>query len=108
MNKKILAVLVLAVVAAVAYGAWLFFDQSESDTYTMSEVAEHDTAEDCWLVIDGTVYDATDYLDEHPPGSDSIERSCGLDVTAGFEAVRAHSAEAEALLSGYRIGELAE
>jgi cytochrome b involved in lipid metabolism len=35
------------------------------------EVAKHNAAEDLWLVVDGTVYDMTDFAPEHPGGIDS-------------------------------------
>lgn len=35
---------------------------------TPEELAVHCTRDDCWLAIDGTVYDATDFVDLHPGG----------------------------------------
>ena len=37
----------------------------------------HSKEEDCWLVIDGNVYDVTPFLDEHPGGFDIILASTG-------------------------------
>ena len=33
------------------------------------EVAKHNTRESCWVVVNGKVYDVTEYLDEHPGGA---------------------------------------
>ena len=36
--------------------------------FTLAEVAKHNTDADCWLVIEGVVYDVTEFLSEHPGG----------------------------------------
>ena len=35
------------------------------------QISEHNTPEDCWIVVDNQVWDVTDFLDEHPGGSTS-------------------------------------
>jgi cytochrome b involved in lipid metabolism len=37
-------------------------------TITLAECQEHMSDKDCWLVIEGKVYDVTPFLDEHPGG----------------------------------------
>jgi hypothetical protein len=71
--------------------------------YTMAEVSIHNSASDCWMAIDGKVYDATEYVETHPDGN-SILDGCGQDATAYFSAV--HSQRAWGILSNYYIGEL--
>ena len=34
--------------------------------YTKEDVAKHNTATDLWTVIDGDVYDLTEFADMHP------------------------------------------
>ncbi|XP_052881648.1 cytochrome b5-like isoform X2 [Gossypium arboreum] len=36
--------------------------------YTMEEASQHNTKDDCWVVIDGKVYDVIPYLDEQRQG----------------------------------------
>lgn len=40
--------------------------------FTREEIEKHNTQDDCWLVVDGKVYDATSVLDWHPGGIASI------------------------------------
>eukprot|EP00177_Eucheuma_denticulatum_P008193 GFKZ01014914.1.p1 GENE.GFKZ01014914.1~~GFKZ01014914.1.p1 ORF type:complete len:918 (+),score=135.57 GFKZ01014914.1:154-2907(+) len=75
-------------------------------SYTMSEVAKHNSEESAWIVVDGKVYDATPYLDDHPGGAASIVMNAGTDATEDFMAI--HSTSAKKMLEDYYIGELDE
>ena len=44
---------------------------------TVRELAGHNSAEDCWLLYKGQVYDMTAWLPNHPPGADKITPHCG-------------------------------
>mmetsp|Transcript_31111 Transcript_31111/g.69120 ORF Transcript_31111/g.69120 Transcript_31111/m.69120 type:complete len:849 (+) Transcript_31111:85-2631(+) len=79
---------------------------SGSRTFTMAEVAEHNTEESCWFVHEGKVYDATPFLEEHPGGAESILIVGGMDATEDFNAI--HSSKAKAMLKDYYLGELVE
>lgn len=76
---------------------------------TMAEVARHDQPSDCWLVLDGTVYDVTGFVAAHP-GSDAIVRGCGKDATWFFThrdgEAGDHSASARAMLDAFALGPL--
>jgi len=75
------------------------------NTYTMEEVAKHNTKRDCWIVIRGMVYDVTDFLKIHPGGSNIIISVSGEDATEYFEEL--HREEVlEELGKQYIIGEL--
>lgn len=39
---------------------------------SVQQIAQHNTPEDCWIVVDNQVWDVTDFLDEHPGGSTSM------------------------------------
>lgn len=72
---------------------------------TIGELKRHNTRESPWIVVHNMVYDCTNYLKEHPGGSDSILINAGTDCTEEFDAI--HSAKAKALLEEFKIGELA-
>ncbi|KAL7163735.1 hypothetical protein ACSBR2_039789 [Camellia fascicularis] len=73
--------------------------------YTMREASQHNTKDDCWVVIDGKVYDVSTYLDEHPGGDDVMVAATGKDATDEFEDA-GHSKSARELMETFRIGEL--
>lgn len=56
----------------------------QQSTYTMEQVAQHNTADDAWLVLHSIVYDVTQYLPFHPGGHSELMRGVGRDATALF------------------------
>eukprot|EP01116_Phalansterium_solitarium_P020413 TRINITY_DN6006_c0_g1_i1.p1 TRINITY_DN6006_c0_g1~~TRINITY_DN6006_c0_g1_i1.p1 ORF type:complete len:250 (-),score=59.72 TRINITY_DN6006_c0_g1_i1:493-1242(-) len=66
--------------------------------YTAEEVAEHRSARDCWMIINGCVYDITPYIGHHPGGSRALLKFAGRD---GTENVQFHSREMMRLLRTY-------
>ncbi|KAJ8548035.1 hypothetical protein K7X08_021271 [Anisodus acutangulus] len=71
----------------------------------MEETSQHNTKDDCWVVIDGKVYDVSSYLDEHPGGDDVLLGATGKDATDEFEDA-GHSKDARELMEKFFIGEL--
>ncbi|XRB04661.1 nitrate reductase [Pycnococcus provasolii] len=70
--------------------------------YTWDEIAEHNSEDDTWIVINDIVYEVTKYLEQHPGGAASITMNAGEDTTEDFTAV--HSAKAWKDLEQFRIG----
>ncbi|WVF66938.1 hypothetical protein IAT40_001681 [Kwoniella sp. CBS 6097] len=50
-----------------------------------SEVNKHNTPEDCWVVIDGRIYDLTEFAQAHPGGAGPIHRAAGKDATSIYQ-----------------------
>ncbi|CAL4944450.1 unnamed protein product [Urochloa decumbens] len=73
--------------------------------YSMKEAALHNTPEDCWVVIDGKIYDVTKYLEDHPGGDDVLLKATGKDAKDEFDDA-GHSKSAKVLMEDYFIGEL--
>ncbi len=74
-------------------------------SYTMAQIAPHNTATDCWEVINGNVYNLTDFLSQHSGGSSVIAAQCGKDATAAFNS-GPHSGSTINALSGYLLGNI--
>jgi cytochrome b involved in lipid metabolism len=56
-----------------------------SKVYSSKEVSEHKTVENgMWVVIDGGVYDVTQFINEHPGGPKILKRSAGKDASKSF------------------------
>ncbi|MCR8916355.1 cytochrome b5 domain-containing protein [Marinobacter panjinensis] len=75
--------------------------------YRLDQVAEHNSASSCWKVIEGVVYDLTEYLPNHPTEEETFTRWCGKEATSAWQDKgngRPHSPRAAARLESYRIG----
>ncbi|KIV91810.1 putative cytochrome b5 [Exophiala mesophila] len=56
-----------------------------SKTFTAADVAKHDQkAKEMYLIVDGTVYDVTNFVDEHPGGAKILKRVAGKDASKQF------------------------
>jgi len=75
-------------------------------TYTMEEVAKHNSKESCWTVIRGEVYDLTNWIDKHPGGPDKILKICGKDGTDLFVRQHGGKEKPEKILESFEIGTL--
>ena len=76
-------------------------------SYTLVEVRQHDSTASCWAVVDGTVYDLTDWISRHPGGAQRILGLCGRDASADFAAQHGSAALPNETIRSFRIGELA-
>ena len=72
--------------------------------YTAEEVARHTNDDDAWLIIDGKVYDVSDYVLTHP-GGDAIMNNVGQDVSAGFHGPQ-HPKSVHDTVKAFLIGTL--
>lgn len=71
--------------------------------YSTNEVARHNSAESCWVIIDSKVLDLTEFLKEHPGGADAILLRAGKDATKIFHQM-GHSEYARTIMNRYVIG----
>lgn len=119
----------MLLVGLIGAGVWTLLDrkqtqkapqnkQEQSKTYSMGEVAPHNSKSDCWTVISGDVYDLTKFINRHP-GGDEILRACGTDATTLFTSRQTsdgqsvgsgtpHSQAAQEQLAQLKIGILTE
>jgi L-lactate dehydrogenase (cytochrome) len=72
--------------------------------WSLSEVAKHNTAESCWIVINNSVYDLTDFLSAHPGGPEIILKYAGKDATIVYEPIHPPNALTDNLPPSKRLG----
>lgn len=83
-------------------------------TYSISDVEKHSTKEDCWLAIEGKVYDVTKFvMSGKHPGGEAILQGCGKDATVLFNtrpmgSGTPHSDKARSGLVNFIIGDLSK
>lgn len=73
--------------------------------FTRQEIEKHHAEDDCWIVVNGNVYDATSVLDWHPGGKGAILAHAGaayFDTTEDFENI--HDDFAHDKLKGWSQG----
>ena len=61
--------------------------KKELPLLTMAEVRRHNTATDCWLVLNGKVYDLTKFHRAHPGGAKLILDAAGFDASKPFNQI---------------------
>ena len=75
-----------------------------ASSFTMDDVAQHDSASSCWTVVDGGVYDLTRWIIVHPGGPQRILNICGSDATEQFRAQHSTGGRPNSQLDQLRIG----
>ncbi|XP_054783066.1 cytochrome B5-like [Prosopis cineraria] len=76
-----------------------------SKAFTFEEVAKHNHKNDCWIIINGKVYDVTPFLEEHPGGDEVLLLAAEKDATDDFEDV-GHSDSAKEMMEKYLAGDV--
>jgi cytochrome b involved in lipid metabolism len=100
----------LASAATIAILARLSNDRPavpEENSISPADATRHNTAGDCWMIIDGGVYDVSKYIPLHPTAPDVMTRWCGKDATEAFATKgdgSPHSPTARTILKKYAIG----
>lgn len=82
-----------------------------SDELTLSAIANHNNKQDCWLVVEGGVYNVTGFEDKHPGGAEAILNNCGKDATEMFNSIKdgeGHPVNARNMLKNFLVGELVD
>eukprot|EP00347_Sterkiella_histriomuscorum_P023894 403333018 len=68
----------------------------------LEEIADHNSPNDLWLLINNKVYDVSNF--KHPGGKEILVQNAGMDATTQFEDIN-HSVKALKLLDDLCIGE---
>jgi predicted heme/steroid binding protein len=82
--------------------------------YTLSELAQHRYVDDCWIAVDGSVYDITEHVAHHPSWQHggistilSILAHAGSECSAEFHEIHRPYPVAHRQLRAFYIGDLA-
>lgn len=81
-------------------------ETATAQTYTLADVALRSSAEECWVAIDGAVYDLTAWARSHPGGRAAILGLCGTDGTAEFLGQHGGQARPSMTLDEYYLAPL--
>ena len=74
----------------------------------MTQVTTHNSRTSCWSAINGSVYDLTSWIPNHPGGEQAILSICGKDGSSTFNAKHGGQAKQLNILMGFKIGVLAK
>lgn len=74
--------------------------------YTLAEVAAHDSAASCWSAVNGSVYDLTGWVNQHPGGKAAILMICGKDGSPLFNMQHGGEGRPASILAKYRLSAL--
>jgi len=74
---------------------------------TRQELRRHRKRQDCWLAINGAVFNVTSYMDFHPGGWDEMMKGAGRDATDKFNEVHKW-VNYQGLLEACLVGKLVE
>ncbi len=79
---------------------------SNVKTFTMSDIATHNTEVSCYTAINSNVYDITKYIPFHPGGKSNIMKVCGMDGTSVFTGKHGSDEKPNIILRSMQIGVL--
>lgn len=81
-------------IAALAY--WTMANEPiRSDAamvlaFSVEELKKHNSKSDCWIAIDGQVYDVSQFVASHPGGAARIMMYAGGDASSAFGKIHTH------------------
>ncbi len=79
---------------------------SGQKTFTLAQVATHNSEPDCYSAINGFVYDLTAWINKHPGGDRAILSICGKDGSAAYNGQHGGASKPERILAGFEVGTL--
>lgn len=77
-------------------------------TFTLTDIAKHNSASSCYSTINGSVYDLTSWISEHPGGERAILSLCGRDGSEAFDTKHSDDRRPAEELAHFKIGALAQ
>jgi cytochrome b involved in lipid metabolism len=75
---------------------------------TLTQIAQHSSRSNCWSAINGSVYDLTSWIPNHPGGEEKILSLCGIDGSSRYNSKHGGEAKPARMLAGFKLGILAQ
>lgn len=78
-------------------------------TLDFAEVSKHNTSSDCWMIVNGKIYNLTKFASSHSGGANTIIPYCGKDGTRAYDTKDGRGPHASGdvnILSNYYVGDL--
>lgn len=72
--------------------------------YTLKQISEHKSDDDCWVAVDNRVYNITNWLSRHPGGKSILFNFAGTDCSDEFRTF--HYKPNYKLLNSFCVGTL--
>ena len=79
-------------------------ESGQNGTYTAEQVAANSTVSKCWTIIEGAVYDLTEWIRQHPGGEAAIAGLCGKDGSPTFSGKHQGESRPATALKRYLVG----
>jgi cytochrome b involved in lipid metabolism len=83
----------------------------DGPVFTREAVSAHKVKTDCWIIIDGAVYDITASLKDHLRYKYELDPWCGKEATQAWATKggmgKAHSRKAQLMLKNLKKGRIA-
>lgn len=89
--------------------ASIIFNMTGSGTqFTAEEVSKHSSPESLWIIIDGAVYDVTEWQKKHPGGKKMLQKVGGKDASKQFHKYHDVGVVLKKYGDKFKIGTLAK
>lgn len=93
-SSKVLAASIASIAAAT--GSYLLVQPliandeaaaASNKKIPVEEFVKHNKADDCWITVNGNVYDLTDFIEMHPGGTTPLIQNAGHDATVLYNKI---------------------
>ncbi len=82
--------------------------QAATKTFTLAQVATHNSTVSCYTAIGGSVYDVTSFVTRHPGGQSAIKSLCGVDGSVAFSNQHRGQGSPARELASFKVGALVQ
>ena len=129
MNTKLISI-VVGLILVISIGSFVYLNKKQANNATMYEsassssavatstsvlpeitlaqVATHNSRTNCWSAINGSVYDLTSWIPNHPGGEGAITGLCGIDGSIRYNSQHGGKSKPAMALAGFKVGVLAK